>query len=43
MRSSSIVLFLGALAVSSGIELTKENFDSATSGKTVFIKFLAPW
>ena len=27
----------------SAIELTKDNFDDATAGKTVFIKFLAPW
>jgi hypothetical protein len=27
----------------SAIELTPDNWDSATSGKTVFIKFLAPW
>jgi hypothetical protein len=24
-------------------ELTKENFEKATAGKSVFIKFLAPW
>jgi hypothetical protein len=26
-----------------GIELTPDNWDEATEGKTVFIKFLAPW
>jgi len=24
-------------------ELTKETWDAETSGKTVFVKFLAPW
>jgi len=33
---------LTALFVS-GIELTPENWDEKTEGKTVFIKFLAPW
>jgi len=33
------LLLLGAGAT----ELTKENFDSASAGKTVFIKFQAPW
>jgi hypothetical protein len=37
------VLFLTLLAGVSAMELTKGNYDSATSGKTVFIKFLAPW
>jgi hypothetical protein len=32
------------LAVStSAIELTPANFDEKTAGKSVFIKFLAPW
>jgi len=26
-----------------GIELTPANWDEKTAGKTVFIKFLAPW
>jgi len=26
-----------------GLELTKETWDEATAGKTVFVKFLAPW
>jgi hypothetical protein len=26
-----------------GIELTPDSWDEATEGKTVFIKFLAPW
>jgi len=33
------VLLVGA----SALELTPSNYDSATAGKTVFIKYLAPW
>ena len=33
----------GLLASASAIELTPDNWDSETAGKTVFIKFLAPW
>jgi len=37
-------LLLALLAVPSGaVELTKDNWDSAVAGKSVFIKFLAPW
>lgn len=39
-------LFVGLAAAASGanaIELTQDNFDAETAGKTVFIKFLAPW
>jgi hypothetical protein len=35
---------LVALASSAAaIELTSDNWDAETQGKTVFIKFLAPW
>lgn len=37
------LLLATALAASGATELTPDNWDSATSGKTVFIKFLAPW
>mmetsp|Transcript_191 Transcript_191/g.439 ORF Transcript_191/g.439 Transcript_191/m.439 type:complete len:219 (+) Transcript_191:139-795(+) len=41
IRQSALFL---ALAVSvSAIELTPDNFDSETDGKTVFLKFFAPW
>jgi hypothetical protein len=33
----------GLVALASAIELTPENWDSETAGKTVFVKFLAPW
>jgi len=35
------LLLLGALV--SSVELTPETWDEAVAGKTVFIKFLAPW
>lgn len=28
---------------SSGVELTADDWDEKTAGKSVFIKFLAPW
>jgi len=33
------LLLIGAGA----IELTPENWDTETAGKSVFVKFLAPW
>jgi hypothetical protein len=37
-------LLLSVLFVGSGaVELTKETWDSAVAGKSVFVKFLAPW
>lgn len=38
----SLVL-LGLVASANAVELTLENFDEHTAGKTVFIKFQAPW
>jgi len=37
------VLIAATMALSSAVELTPDNWDSETSGKTVFIKFQAPW
>jgi hypothetical protein len=31
------------IAGASAVELTPENWDAETAGKSVFIKFLAPW
>jgi len=37
-------LLIAAIAgLASGTELTKETWDDAVAGKTVFVKFLAPW
>jgi len=35
------LLVLVALAAS--LELTPDNWDAETAGKTIFVKFLAPW
>jgi hypothetical protein len=40
----STVAFLGLLAsTATAVELTPDNYDEMTAGKTVFIKFFAPW
>jgi hypothetical protein len=39
----TIIALAAMLAVSSAVELTPDNWDSETAGKSVFIKFLAPW
>jgi len=31
------------LHIADAMELTKESWDDAVAGKTVFVKFLAPW
>jgi len=40
-----VVTFLitGVGSRGSGMELTQATWDDATAGKTVFVKFLAPW
>jgi len=39
-----VLLALSSLiAVTNAIELTLDNWDAETEGKSVFIKFLAPW
>jgi len=37
------VVTLTMLAMAGAIELTPDNWEKETTGKTVFIKFLAPW
>ena len=39
----ALLALTGALTSTHAVELTPENWDAETSGKTVFIKFLAPW
>jgi len=43
MAMRTIVAILSAASVASSVELTKATWASAISGKTVFVKFLAPW
>jgi hypothetical protein len=41
---SALFALVGLLAgTASAVELTADNYDELTAGKTVFIKFLAPW
>jgi len=40
----AVAVILSTLAASAGAtELTAETWDSAVAGKSVFVKFLAPW
>jgi len=41
MRGAALLLSLVVPAIAT--ELTKESWDDAVAGKTVFIKFQAPW
>jgi len=43
MKIAALVLSLFAVTTVGAIELTPDNWDAETAGKTVFIKFLAPW
>jgi hypothetical protein len=40
---SRVLLTLAMLSGCAATDLTPDNFDDATAGKSVFIKFLAPW
>jgi len=39
----SFIITIGCLAFSNALKLTPDSWDDATSGKTVFVKFFAPW
>jgi hypothetical protein len=39
----AIALTLVLVCSVNAMELTKDTWDSAVAGKTVFVKFLAPW
>jgi len=39
----SKVVLLSAVALAGAMELTPDNWEKETTGKTVFIKFQAPW
>jgi len=41
MKAATIALLLATSA--SAVELTKETWDEAVAGKSVLVKFLAPW
>jgi len=38
-----VLALLGLAATAQAVSLTPDNWDAETSGKTVFIKFQAPW
>jgi len=40
---AKVVLLASLMVGAAASELTVENFDEQTAGKTVFIKFQAPW
>jgi len=42
-RMKCLAVLLALAACASALELTKGNFAEKTAGKSVFIKFLAPW
>mmetsp|Transcript_84393 Transcript_84393/g.236252 ORF Transcript_84393/g.236252 Transcript_84393/m.236252 type:complete len:218 (-) Transcript_84393:40-693(-) len=41
LRSAAVVVAL--IAQAGAVELSKENWDEMTAGKSVFVKFFAPW
>jgi hypothetical protein len=43
MKTSITAAVLCLAAVANAVELTPENWDEQVTGKTVFIKFQAPW
>lgn len=44
MKLSLTILAIAAASVNGAVtSLTPDNYDSLTDGKTVFIKFFAPW
>jgi hypothetical protein len=43
MKFSTTLALMGLATTASAVELTLDNWDSEVAGKTVFIKFQAPW
>ena len=43
IKQLSLLLALASAPAISAIDLTTDNWDAETSGKTVFVKFYAPW
>jgi len=43
MMSVKVLVLALVAAFAHAVELTAENYDEVTKGKSVFIKFLAPW
>ena len=43
LAMTKLAIFLGLAALAGAKELTQATWDAETAGKTVFVKFLAPW
>jgi hypothetical protein len=43
MRFTTLALFISSVSAGAVPSLTPENYDKLTEGKTVFLKFFAPW
>ena len=43
MKSAVAMMMALAAGTASATELTPETWDDAVAGKTIFVKFLAPW
>jgi len=43
MKAIAAVAFAAVLQTGGAKELTKDNWDELSAGKTVFVKFQAPW
>ena len=43
MKTTAFALLAMAATATASLDLTPDNWDAETAGKTVFIKFLAPW
>ncbi len=43
MMSKQFALLFALVASASALELTPDNWEAETGGKTVFLKFFAPW
>jgi len=43
MMAKSLMLLVALVGAASAMELTPDNWSSETAGKTIFVKFLAPW
>jgi len=44
MKVSALLFAAAGFATSANaLELTPDNWDAETAGKTIFVKFLAPW
>ena len=43
LRFATLALFASTVTASAVPSLTPDNYDKLTEGKTVFLKFFAPW